>query len=418
MLFDAQRMFSGLAVAALVAFAPSAHAQIAPDARQILEQSDRAIREANSFSYTGRFYSEGPMANFDFRGEVIVVRAGEAIDQAPQRFTGSGTIVGTERRFDVASDGRVVMWPVEAESLIYERPLFERRNDGQTMLQQGRMLRLENLVRPNPFAAELQDNNKGTLVGREVFQGVECDVVEIVSPTAGGGTVTTRWHIATADNLPRRKHMTTTGSSEQANLSLTVITEITNIKPGKLTAADVVIPTPPGFTRVPWTDPRDESPSMNDPDADGPIVAATGPAIGRQAPELVIDLTSGDSFSVADKLGRVVVLSFIDPRLAPSLRVLQTLQAIANDYQGRPVDFVVLAARQPAAQTMNLFQENKISLPLTTDAARHATKYNIKGFPTTVVIDTQGNVATVEVGLDETQRLDRRLRVMLDRISR
>jgi len=424
MLFEAQRMFSGLtAVAAIVAIAPTAitpiaSAQVANEAREVLERSDRAIKEAGSFTYTSRFFSEGPMANFDFRGEVSLVRGVEPFDQAPQRYQGVGTIMGQERHFDVATDGRVVMWPVQAESIVYERPLFERRNDGQTMLQQGRMLRLENLVRPNPFGAELQETNSVKLIGREVFQGIECDVVEIVTTTAGGGTVNTRWHIAVSDNLPRQRRMITTGSEQQSAMSLTVIMQISDIKPGKLTAADFNIPTPPGFTRVEWTDPRDATAARIDTEAEGPVAAATGPAIGQPAPDLVLDLTSGDSFSIADKAGRVVVLSFIDPRLAPSLRVLQTLQAIARDYDGRAVDFVVLAARQPAAQSINLFRENNITLPLTTDAAQHATKYNVRGFPTTVVIDTQGNVATVEVGLDEAQRIDRRLRVMLDRLTR
>lgn len=421
MLFDHQPMFSGLAIAAIVAIAPTtttATAQVAPEAREILLRAESAIKDAASFTYNARFYSEGPMANFDFTGEVTLIRAGEPVDQAPQRYKGVGTILGQEKHFDVASDGRIVMWPVEAESIIYERPLFERRNDGQSMLQQGRMLRLENLVRTNPFANELKETNNVKLVGRENLNGTECHVIEVSTTTAGGGTVETRWHIAASDYLPRQRRMVTTGSAQQSAISLTVIMQISDIKPGKLTVADINIPTPPGFTRVAWTDPRDASAAQSEGELDGPVPAATGPTIGQPAPELIIDLTSGDSYSISDKAGRVVVLSFIDPRLAPSLRLLQTLQTISNDNQDKNVDFVVLAARQPAAQSINLLRENNISLPLTTDAASHATKYNIRGFPTTVVIDQQGNVAAVEVGLDETQRIDRRLRVMIERLTR
>ena len=163
--------------------------------------------------------------------------------------------------------------------------------------------------------------------------------------------------------------------------------------------------------------------------------------VGQPAPEVdAKDLNSGAPLKLADHRGKVIVLDFWGYWCGPCIGAMPSLIEAHDRFKGKPV--VIIALHDPSIQTRDTYDRklseikrlawNNRDLPfqvavdrpdpeaLAGDAAIghgiSCNRYQIHGFPTTLVIDQEGKVAgTVEVR--EKGRLEAMVNKLLDQSS-
>ncbi|HVW34694.1 MAG TPA: TlpA disulfide reductase family protein [Acidimicrobiia bacterium] len=110
--------------------------------------------------------------------------------------------------------------------------------------------------------------------------------------------------------------------------------------------------------------------------------------------------------------GRPVVLNFFGSWCPPCVRELPALEAMAEHYKGR-VNFVGVTFNDSREAARNLLDKTGVTYPAGFDAGSElAYDYGIRGMPTTIFIDADGNQVEAKRGeFSEVQ-----LRTVIDRL--
>ena len=110
--------------------------------------------------------------------------------------------------------------------------------------------------------------------------------------------------------------------------------------------------------------------------------------------------------------GKPVVLNFFGSWCPPCVRELPALEAMAERYKGR-VNFVGVTFNDSREAARNLLEKTGVSYPAAFDAGSElAYDYGIRGMPTTIFIDADGNQVEAKRGeFSEVQ-----LRKVIDRL--
>ena len=154
-----------------------------------------------------------------------------------------------------------------------------------------------------------------------------------------------------------------------------------------------------GAEHFAWTPPQDAR------DVTASLNAAEEPAesdlLGKPAPDFQLTGLDGQSVSLADLKGQVVVLDFWASWCAPcreSLPHLGKLHAEKRD----GVKVFAVNLREDKAKVEAFLKSQNVDLPVLLDSdGAIADKYNVVSIPQTVVIGKDGTVKKVLVGLDE-----------------
>jgi len=140
------------------------------------------------------------------------------------------------------------------------------------------------------------------------------------------------------------------------------------------------------------------------------------PLSGQPAPDFTFRLLDGSALTLADLRGRVVVLNFWATWCSPCGEELPALQAVWADYQAQGLVVVGVAVQEGEAEVREMAAQFGVTFPLGMDPGEHvATAYGITGVPETFVIDPQGRVAHVHIGLVGASELKRELESILER---
>jgi thiol-disulfide isomerase/thioredoxin len=135
------------------------------------------------------------------------------------------------------------------------------------------------------------------------------------------------------------------------------------------------------------------------------------PALGRPAPPLqIIGWTDGKSRSLADYRGKVIFLNFWGIWCSACLNEMPRLERLKQKYEPRGVVFLSIHTPGEEIEKIHRFLDLKKSSlvsALDEDRRQHENSYNgvtadrygVRGYPTLVLIDRQGNVA-FHTGID------------------
>ena len=134
--------------------------------------------------------------------------------------------------------------------------------------------------------------------------------------------------------------------------------------------------------------------------------AAFGVQVGASAPDFVLSDLDGQEFRLSDLRGNVVLLNFWATWCGPCTVEMPLLEA---DYQRyRDQDFIVLAVNdgESAALVEEFGQEHGLSFPLLLDPGRVVQRlYQVRGYPSSVFVDEQGQIKFVHIGLIQENQL-------------
>lgn len=375
---------SFLAAATIAAIVCPAFAQQADDAKATLTESAKAMKEVQNLTFEAKRFGTGMLKDFiDCDGVVTLWR--QPGGKAPTvMVTGRIKQPGAgDKKLHYTNDGVTSRWLEQKDNKLYERPATDTlANQEQSLAKQ---LMPDEYTSAEPFAQVLK-MEKLTKLSSDTVVGEPCDIIE---GATADGTRTITWAISTKDRLPRRMEMAT-GQGEQ---KLSMILEMKNFDTSKkFTAKDFDIPLPTGYI-------VDKSAPAAAPAVPGqPAVPAAeiGVAAGTAAPAVTVKDADGKEFAVNAASGNVTVLEFFGTMFKASNIGSLDLQSLATgDFKDKNVKFVGMACREPNDNAAKeYFKTNGLTYTLVPKADAAVEPFKVKGFPSYVVLNGKGEVAS------------------------
>jgi peroxiredoxin len=133
------------------------------------------------------------------------------------------------------------------------------------------------------------------------------------------------------------------------------------------------------------------------------------PAVGNPAPDFSLDDLSGERIHLADLRGKVVLINFWATWCGPCRLEMPALQVRAERFAPQ---MAVLAVNfdEPADQVQAFVDELGLTFPVLLDpGAEVQDLYRVRGYPTTYLVDSEGTVQFVHIGLMAEEQMDRYL---------
>jgi peroxiredoxin len=123
--------------------------------------------------------------------------------------------------------------------------------------------------------------------------------------------------------------------------------------------------------------------------------------IGKPTPLFTADLLEGGNFNLAEHKGKnIVVLDFWATWCGPCVYALPILLEVTTQYKDKGVVFMAVNEGDEA-ETIRAFQTKKdLKFPVAMDLkGEHGSKFYVGGIPQTVIINKEGVVSNVHVGM-------------------
>lgn len=117
-------------------------------------------------------------------------------------------------------------------------------------------------------------------------------------------------------------------------------------------------------------------------------------ATGDAAPDFALTLFDGESLRLSDLRGKVVVLNFWGSWCPPCRAEMPAFQRIWEEYRDKDVVFLGVAVGDRETTARVFAKQTGVTYPLGLDKTGNITvDYQVLSFPTTFVIDREGNEA-------------------------
>lgn len=138
----------------------------------------------------------------------------------------------------------------------------------------------------------------------------------------------------------------------------------------------------------------------------------------EQAPEVTGELLDGESYSLSDHDGTIVVMNFWASWCAPCRVEAPDLQQIYETYQDQDVELLGVLVRDTKGQGETYSQQAGLTYPSiydpSTKVALQFRGYPLAAIPSTIVIDRQGKVAAAYVSVVDLESLTSTIEKLLD----
>src|SRR5690348_7743592 len=144
-----------------------------------------------------------------------------------------------------------------------------------------------------------------------------------------------------------------------------------------------------------------------------PVRAATP---GTAAPAFALPTASGETVSLAPLRGRVVYLDFWASWCTPCRRSFPWMNALQARYGQEGLSIVGVNVDKRREDAQRFLRDTPASFTIVYDAqGRTPAAYDVKGMPSSYLIDRKGNIVAVEEGFHDERRddVEARIRALL-----
>lgn len=131
--------------------------------------------------------------------------------------------------------------------------------------------------------------------------------------------------------------------------------------------------------------------------------------VNYSAPELTLTDTQGNSRSLADYHGQVVLVNLWATWCPPCKQEMPTLQAFYNKYKDKNFTIVAINDGDPTNDVLQFVTDYKLTFPVWLDPKYTATDQAFKtlNLPTSFVIDRDGTIRQTWIGGISRKMLDK-----------
>lgn len=129
--------------------------------------------------------------------------------------------------------------------------------------------------------------------------------------------------------------------------------------------------------------------------------SSPAPQVGKLAPDFQLPDLDGQSVSLSDFRGKPVLVNFWATWCPPCRAEMPYIQEIFDDKEWSDKGLVILAIDKGESPSTveNFMQSYNLSFPVLLDINQNvALEYNIRGIPTTFLIDKDGIIQAIKVG--------------------
>lgn len=123
----------------------------------------------------------------------------------------------------------------------------------------------------------------------------------------------------------------------------------------------------------------------------------TSEKIGEVSPKYSVRSIYGKKFKSKDLLGKVVVLNFWYTTCGPCKKEIPQLNALKEKFKGKEVAFIAIALDQEY-KIAKFLKQNPFKYNIVEDGRWIAEKFDVKLYPTNIIIDKKGNFQFYKIG--------------------
>jgi len=122
-------------------------------------------------------------------------------------------------------------------------------------------------------------------------------------------------------------------------------------------------------------------------------------AVQAPAPDFTLKSQQGDNLKLSELRGKVILINFWASWCGPCRQEMPVLDELYRHY--RSLDFTILGVNveQNSDDARSLLKDVSVSFPVLFDNENKVSKlYDVKGMPSTVLVDRDGNIRYVHMG--------------------
>jgi len=158
-------------------------------------------------------------------------------------------------------------------------------------------------------------------------------------------------------------------------------------------------------------------PKTASPDDGSAPTMSESPLVGKSAPPFTLDLLDGTKFKLDELKGKVVILDFWASWCGPCIESLPQVVKVADEFKAQGVELVTVNLQETTKQITSFLNRQKLKMNVALDIdAAVSEKYEATSIPQTVIIDREGKIAYLWIGVgnhvDDTLR--NALKLVLD----
>lgn len=126
------------------------------------------------------------------------------------------------------------------------------------------------------------------------------------------------------------------------------------------------------------------------------------------APDFTIKVQDGSEFSLSAQKGKPVLLHFWATWCPPCIRELPEMQKLSDDLAESKLEFIAVCISDSEANKAAFMKKNNYTFPCALDELGDivASKYNVSGIPTSILIGADGKILKINVGMMSAKQLE------------
>jgi peroxiredoxin len=115
-------------------------------------------------------------------------------------------------------------------------------------------------------------------------------------------------------------------------------------------------------------------------------------------PHLLLKTITGEMIDTKDLKGKVVFINLWYTACAPCMAEVPALNLLAQEYSNKDVAFIGITTDTKQTLDSDFFPKHKLDFVIIPDALSTVEGIGVTGFPTTYIVDKNGNVVDAWVG--------------------